>query len=415
MLALLVALVVNLGMGFTLGMGRAMESDSFYFLRIARSLAEGQGFRLREGFWPESPTMSRAPAWPFAISLTLRVFGNASPDRVMRILVLTLNSVVAVLVGVLTMRLFRKPSLSWIAMACYVLHPTALYLAYTGESEILFLVLALAGTILLLKEWRFKWLGFLCLGLSCLVRANFIPWVAFFVMLLGVGSWRKRMSPGWLLDVGGGWLNFPFLRLAICVLMFAAPAGLWMVRNYRACGRFPVLNTLRGQTFYGGNNVVVDHNRKFWGYWVFPDEIPGEIPMRELARTRSEVEVDTYYFSRGKSYVQQHWNTMPLLVVGKLVRAYVPVPWNLTAGTAVVSGYRWLMYLGTLAGLWIAWRRLDSGYEYIVLAMVCANVFTVVLMWGCARFAFELEPFLLPFAACGIGWLRGGSAVELEK
>ena len=104
-----------------------------------------------------------------------------------------------------------------------------------------------------------------------------------------------------------------------------------MVRNYKISGEFPVLSTLRGQTFYGGNNDLVANTWRWWGYWVFPNAIPGETPMVELAEFMSEVDVDAYYTQRGKAWIRAHIAGLPRLALGKLTRAYVPVPWKLTS------------------------------------------------------------------------------------
>jgi hypothetical protein len=169
------------------------------------------------------------------------------------------------------------------------------------------------------------------------------------------------------------------------------------------CGHFPVLSTLRGQTFYGGNNTVVAKDFKYWGYWVFPNSIPGEKPMVELAKTLTEYEVDAYYYSKGKQYIAGNPLSMPRLLIGKLVRAYVPIPWRLTRASGVVSAYRWLLYLVALIGIWGWWKHGDGTYRIVFLAIVMTNIATVLVFWGCSRFAFPLDPFLFPFAAAVVG------------
>ena len=190
--------------------------------------------------------------------------------------------------------------------------------------------------------------------------------------------------------------------LALGVALFLLPSGLWASRNYRVCGHFPVLSTLRGQTLYGGNNDVVANNFTYWGYWVFPDAIPGEKTMAELARSMSEYEVDRYYYEKGKAYIRSHLDSVPRMWMGKLVRAYVPVPWNLTVETGAVSVYRWFLYGVALIGVLRWWRAVDGLYRMTVSAMLLANTATILVFWGCARFAFPLDPFLLPFAAAGL-------------
>jgi hypothetical protein len=170
------------------------------------------------------------------------------------------------------------------------------------------------------------------------------------------------------------------------------------------CGHFPVLSTLRGQTIYGGNNSVVANDLNYWGYWVFPDSIPGETPMAELAGTRSEYEVDVYYYDRACSYIRENWFGLPRLLLGKLVRAYVPVPWKPQWASYGVCAYRILLYLAAIAGVFLGLRRVPRGYGVLLLAMLLTNIMTVLIFWGVTRFAFVLDPFLLPFA--GLAMVR---------
>lgn len=471
LLVLSLALAVNFTVGLKMGMSKPMTSDAEFYLLIAKSLAAGDGYSLREGFWPDTPTMTRSPAWPFAVSVGLRVCPGLSPDVVMRGLNLVLNSLVAVLVALLARRMIscqvaellrespeapaftasRTQQLgnsttlfSILAGALYIVHPQALYLAYGGASEILFLVLSLTGTLLLLSQKQRVMScsvaellhkepsslsrndpttqqpnnstafpaadlgGFLLLGLACLVRPNFILWIVFFAGLVilrprtgGVASAlvygghyvARRGFARWLAIIGVG------------ILIFLTPSLLWAVRNYQICGHFPVFSTLSGQTLYGGNNGIVANNLEQWGYWVFPNAIPGETPMVELSRRMSEYEVNDYYNRKGSEYIRTHLLEMPRLWLGKMLRAYWPLPWKATAGGLVAGVYRGLLYLAVVAGLIIGWRRLSRPYGVILTAMVLANIATVLIFWGCSRFAFAVEPFLIPVAVVALAIL----------
>jgi hypothetical protein len=274
----------------------------------------------------------------------------------------------------------------------YAIHPSALHGAYFGLSEPFFLLLVAAGVVLLLSWPRLPALaGVLLLGCACLVRANFVLWIGFFVVLYGLYALctRVQLRPRLI------------AQAAICILLFCIPPGLWMWRNSRVCGHFPVMSTLRGQTFYGGNNQVVAENLEFWGYWVFPDSVPGETPMRELAATKSEYEVDDYYYRKGTAYITGNIMKMPRLWLGKLVRAYVPIPWKPSMGSYAVSAFRWLLYAGVVLGLCVGWRGVRPVYHAALLSILATGAVAVLGFWGCARFAFAMEPFLLPIVGAG--------------
>ena len=391
LLVFCLALVVNFGVGLKFGIAKPMASDAEHYLDIARSLAAGHGFYLPHGFWPQAPTMSRSPAWPFTVSLALRLFPHAAPDTVMRCLVLTLNALVATLVGALALRLFAWRSVALLAAAAYAVYPTPLFLACQGASETIFLLCGLAGTLLVLgKGWR-PFVGMLVLGCAALSRPNFVLWVGSAGALWLVSAvWTRSLC---LAGTG---------RRAAAALLFLVPSLLWAARNYTVCGDFPVFSTLRGQTFYGGNNAVVADTLEYWGYWVFPDLVPGEPRMEDLARTKSEYQVDCYYYARGKDYVRQHAFAMPRLVLGKLVRAYVPMPWKPAWGTYAISVLRLALYGLAATGALLAWRRTVPVFRLVVGAMILTNVATVMVFWGCARFAFAWEPFVLPWAAFAV-------------
>jgi hypothetical protein len=237
--------------------------------------------------------------------------------------------------------------------------------------------------------------GFLLLGLSVLVRANFLLWIGFLFLGLVVRGMRDRRLPG----------ARELAVLAAGAIIFLLPPMLWAARNHRVCGDFPFLSTLRGQTFYGGNNEIVAGQKKFWGYWVFPDQIPGETTMWNLSRTMSAYEVDVYYTNKGKTFVRDNLLGMPKLELGKLVRAYVPLPWNPSLRSCALAAFRWALYIGLVLGLACAWGRLDRVGRMSLVAVGLTNVATVLIFYGYTRFAFVIEPFYLPFVGVAVSEL----------
>jgi len=411
----LFALVVNLFAGFCFGISRPIESDGDYYLQLAQSLASGNGYKVTRGFWPEAPSMRRLPGWPAVVAAALKAAPGAHPDTLMRVLALLTNAAAAAAVCAMTVRILRRTPPAFFAGIFYACHPEGIYYALNGFSEPLFILLVASGITCLLPPLRlddevvpagrsadvlnrpsgipvpFREIsGGIILGCASLVRAGFAVWPLIVIGLVVL----RRLAGKWRVDCTG---RLPALTIALLISFL--PPLLWMQRNYRVSGAFPVLSSLRGQTFYGGNNPVVADDREYWGYWVFPDRIPGEIPMVELARTMSEHEVDRYYYNRGKDYVLKHARDYPGLLLGKLVRAYVPWPWHPTAGSVAVSVYRWMLYCGVLLGLCSFRQHRDTMYGIFLAAMLLTSVLTVLIFWGCARFAFAIEPFLLPPAA----------------
>jgi hypothetical protein len=271
--------------------------------------------------------------------------------------------------------------------------------AYHGLSEPLFVTLCVTGLLSFLagssEDYRRPLLvftGFLLLGMAVLVRANYILWIGFLFIGLVAGAMRDRRIPG-----------IRELSLLVCAAtVFLLPPVLWAARNHRICGEFPVLSTLRGQTFYGGNNAVVAGQNKYWGYWIFPNSIPGETAMWDLSRTMSEYEVDVYYYNKGKTFIRSNLARMPKLELGKLVRAYVPIPWNPGLRSWALAAFRWAIYVGLFLGLMSAWGQLGRLWRIALTATLLTNVATVLIFYGYTRFAFVIEPFYFPFVGVGL-------------
>jgi len=185
--------------------------------------------------------------------------------------------------------------------------------------------------------------------------------------------------------------------MGLSMLLFLLPLGIWVTRNAVVTGRFPVLSTLRGQTFYGGNNSVVARDFKYWGYWIFPNAIPGEVPLVELAQTHNEAEVDTYYWEKGWAFLGDHPGLIPKLALGKMIRAYVPVPWRWSRAALAASAVRAVILVLAVWGLIRGWRASPAGWRILLTGMFVVNLVTVLLFWGNARFSYVWEGFLVPF------------------
>ncbi len=400
-IVLVLACMVNGAALVVWGVSTEVESDAKYFLGIAQNLADGNGYKNPYNYWPNQPTMDRAPGWPVLEAVALKITpGNIASHTIARVLAVLINISNPVLICLLSIIILKKPILSIISGGLYVLHPTALYTTLNALSEPAFVLLLVAGTILVLRKTERQYLpvlGAFLLGLACLIRPNFIlfPFVLFGVWFI----WRLFHLP----DTGGidrkkiGGVLASFA-------VFLAPTSFWMLRNYKVSNEFPIISTLMGQTLYGGNNEIVANDLDVWGHWIFPDKIPDTPSMHSLTETMNEQEINTYYAERGKKYIFSHWRTMPRLLLGKLIRAYGLVPW--TAGTTnyLVALFRSGLYLlGTIGVLWLNIDKSKLNLFCLLLAsMILVNIATVLIFWGSPRFAFAIEPILCVLAGFGI-------------
>ncbi|MBT7064845.1 MAG: hypothetical protein HN919_00940 [Verrucomicrobia bacterium] len=394
----LIALVIGLGAGFKTGLNAPLVSDARQFMNVAESLASGNAYVDKGTFWPDQPSMQRLPAWPLLMATGIKLLPFAPPDAVARTVCLVLNATAAVLLFMLGRHLTGSILPGLIAGLAYAIHPTGLYFAINGLSEMLFLVLVCGGILLLLKTHMVHRLsGALLLGCACLARANFVLALPIAIAVATTAALAGRKIP----------LRANLTVLLLGFALFCLPSALWLARNHHVSGRFPLFSTLGGQTLYGANNSVTANDLGFWGYWVFPNAVPGERPLAELAQTMGEAEVDQYYVTRGRAYIRDHALAMPRLLLGKLIRGYVPMPWKPSLGAYAVAGYRWLLYLGAAIGLCVGWRQLSSSYRTLWMSMLLTNLVTVLLFYGSTRFSFAFEPFLLPFFGIGAVHLLG--------
>ncbi len=362
----------------------AGDSDGPFYAGIARSLAAGKGYVLEDSFWPDKPTMGRAPLWPFMLSIPARLASGLDDFELLRVTAACLNAVSAVLLFGIAWMLSGSLRVSTAAGIGYALYPVALALTAGGFSEIPYVFVAALGTFLILQRGRPMYLGALVLGLSPLVRSNFVllPVMAGLAALPGLTKmrvWRQSL---------------------MLAALFWLPSGLWIARNYELSGEFPVLSTIEGETLYGANNSYVASTLRVWGYWVMPDEIPGEATKKSLAQTRTERQLDLYYHQKGMAFLKEHWFELPRLEVGKLIRGFVPVPWVANWGSYGVFFFRAVLYAAILFNL-RTFRGMDAYFRIIVTAMFLVVLLTVLIYYGTYRFTFCVEVFLLPVVAAG--------------
>lgn len=361
------------------------DGDGPFYVSIARNLAAGRGYVLGESYWPDKPTMGRAPVWPALLSVPARVLPGLSDVSLLRETAAWLNAANAVLLFGIAFLLSRSLIASIATGVAYAFYPVALALTAGGFSEIAYVFVAASGLLLILRGGRGEYLGAFVLGLAPLVRSNYI---ALPVMVGLAGLFRLKNLNHWK-------------RFGILAVLFWLPAAIWITRNYALSGQFPVLSTIEGETLYGANNEYVASNLAFWGYWVFPNEIPGETAKKELARTMSEREMDHYYHRKGMAFLKSHWFELPRLELGKLVRAFLPVPWVASAISYAVFFTRGLLYMGILLTLG-TFRQMDQRYRATVTGMFLVLLVTVLIYYGTYRFTFCVEVFLIPPVVVGL-------------
>jgi hypothetical protein len=402
MMALL-TLVVDVAIIIHMNPDSPTNGDGPYFIGLARSLASGRGYYLEKSFWPDRPNFERVPLWPAILAVPALVLPNANDNAILRFTGAVLHAVAAALMVLLTFQLTGNLVGGALAGAFLGLYPPASGLVSAGYSEIAYLLVTLAGLMLVFEGGKLAYAGVLLGGTGVLARSNFLLLPAMLFVLMACIHPKGMLA------------RRNLLRWVIGTALFCLPAALWVVRNYAVSGSFPVLTSLEGEVLYGGNNERVASDLSVWGYWIMPNDIPGETTKKELARTRSEMEVNQYYHDRGMQFIRANWYALPRLIVGKLVRSFVPVPWVPLAASYIAFFFRACVY-AAFAAAWFLWRDRNEAYTLLVGAMFLVTLATTVVYYGTFRFAFCVEPFLFPFIVGGFAqmarsaWPRWGRA-----
>ncbi|MFN7921676.1 MAG: hypothetical protein U0Q16_16365 [Bryobacteraceae bacterium] len=392
---LLIALIVNVSILSILGPGRPVESDTVFYVDIARNVVEGRGYVNLRSPWPEAPTTDRLPGWTGMIAGALLLNGGKlSTPLLVRGLSGLLNVLAASLIAALALRVTRDPAVAVLAGLGYVFYLPALYLTDNALSEIPFVCLLCGGALLLLRH---QWLpASLLLGAGCLFRGNML----FLGPALAIALFV--------------WFRLRLATVAACVLAFAAAPGAWMIRNALvAPGCAGVLTSASGEVVRGALNPVVMYGWENWGYWVFPNEIPGEPKLREVAATRNQCETAKFYQARAVEFAKENWTGMPLLMAGRIARAYLPFTTHPTVASVLGFGVRGVLLVLVLA-TWKRWRQAIAGdYQTLLAALFGVSLFTTLALVAGARHSFWLETMVIPCAATGLlSWWRARSAAD---
>jgi hypothetical protein len=401
-LILVIGLPVLLVFAVKSGLNRPFEpgGDASRYAVIAASVAHAGVYRDPTGYWPMQPAYDRMPAWPLILSIGMRIAPDAIDEVVSRLTNVVCLALAGIAMGTLCQRLGVRPILCIISGLYVSLSPVLIYLAIEGLSEISFVLIVTTGLACAFSGPRYLYPAALLIGLGALVRANFIlvPLLFAALALLFPSARRALIS------------RATVRRAALALCLALLPVGVWVTRNYALSGRFPLLSSGGGETFYGANNEITANTLSHWGYWVVVDAIPGETAKAILAkRFPNDIPLDDYYYSRGKEWVSNNVRVLPRLVVGKLVRSFVPVPWATSPSVLEYVAFCSRLALQVLFVITIPfwWPGMNRQYLLFLAALGVAHLITTVLFYGSVRFTFcFLEVFTVPCVAFGIDrWL----------
>jgi len=368
--------------------------DNSQYASIAASVARGHGYKDPVGVWPTKAATDRVPVFPLVLSIGMRLDPRASEQVISRVTNLVCLALAGIAMGALCRRLGLRPGACLVGGLCLSLAPVLISLALQGLSEICFLLVVTAGLVLVFSNPRCFYPGCVVIGLGTLVRPNFIVVPFFFAALALLVTYARKQLTGSMA-----------LRGALALCLTTLPALLWMVRNDAITGRFPLLTTDYGETFYGSNNDVTANQLQYWGYWTFPDNIPGETPKKILATRMNDVDLNDYYYQRGADWIESHPSALPRLLLGKTIRSLALVPWSDSPSWQefAVFTLRLVFLALVLITMPYWWHAIDRRYLLFLGALAISHAVTTVMMYGLVRFSFcFFEIFTAPCLALGL-------------
>jgi len=377
--------------------GLQMGQDGIDYHNLGESMAHGHGFARKDG----TPTSFRAPGFPFLLAGIYLV-----PERgflLVYIVLCLLGALTCILTYFLGTELFPEAGarLAALLMVFYFPH---IYFATVWASENAFIPafgLSLWCILVLLRRPNplIALLAGLAMGYAVLTR----PFAILCLPLLAIVLIWKRLSPA---------------VIAACAVFCAVTLAVtlsWSWRNFEV-QHAPVLATTNGgSTFYGGNNDVVLHSPKFYGGWLPTAELPGGAIFKAAP---SEVARDHEEWTYGENWVKGHLAAMPLLVVMKLARFWLP---EVSSGNRMYvlldlvtyTPYLLLIIWAAITG--IRTRQLLTREWAVIHAAFAATLITAVVFWGSPRFRDANATLLVLYATFGLMQLIGSLEARRKR
>ena len=393
------ALALRLGMGVYLGFnsppdGGACGADTVEFERMAWSAAQGGALSIYPG---GQPTAFRAPGYPLMLTGLYRLFGRTY--FINRLVLSLVGAATCVLVYVLCLRLGLSRATANVGAFLTAMLPLQVYWCGHFMSEPLAAFFNVAGCVVLLgrrsqvKGDKTKAGGPFAAGILFGMAALTRP-AAILVPPLLAGLWAMNRRVTWRQTA---------TRTALLVLGMAIVIAPWSIRNRVALGRWSLIATNGGSTFWGANNEVVAAPGRQWGGWVSTN-VHHERKEREVRSLQNEVDRDRKEWEIGREYVIQNPGKVPVLLLGKFIRLLTPFPQSANRIYVIAAAIGQMFLLPAfLAGLILILRDPDARWRFTPInTQLLVLLVTTAVFYGSERFRAPYEPLMAVYAAVAV-------------
>ena len=370
-----VALLVRLAFAFFYWTDKPLTHDEREYLSLAESLSNGRGFTYGEtGVTGTSPRFGRAPGYPAFLALFPIPARPESAPATIKIVQSVLGAFGILLIASIARRAGGEHAAvisAWIA----TFYPPLVWMPSYVLSEALYLPLALGCALLLTVagstvagDVRRSAAAGLIAGAATLVRPGMLVFLPMAALWL---AGRRQLAPA--------------LAFTLAATVVIAP---WTLRNMRHYGRFVLIASEGGVTFWTGNHPRA---RGEGDLAANPELKREEIAFRAAHPGLSAEELEPLYYRDAWQYIRNSPGDWIALLVRKAFYTIVPIGPSYTLHStkyllASVVPYAVLAPLA-VAGF-IVIRR--SGQSPEALYLLAASVVLTSLMF------FPQERFRLP-------------------
>jgi len=393
--AVVVGLILRLGFSLGYWVDKPLTRDETEYLSLARSLTAGDGFVydevVRAG--PLDP-FGRAPGYP--VFLALVGGGLAVPTAVptsVKVGQSLVGALGVLLAGIIAGRLGGARTghaAAWLA----AVYPSLVWVPAYALSEAVFWPLGLGAAWLFDRAadhdgrsatWRFAVCGILA-GLAVLVRPGVILFAPAAVAYL---AWRRRPQAA--------------VAFAVGAILVVAP---WTARNYAHHGRFVLVASEGGITFWTGNHPAAIGDGDMAANPAIKSD---SLALRARYPELTEEEMEPVYYREALGWIRSHPGHWLALEVRKAFYLVVPIGPSYTLHSTryvLASVVPYVLILpAALIGAWLAGerRRRVRGLWLLLFS----SVLTALIFFPQERFRIPvIDPVLVICAAVTAAHLR---------
>jgi 4-amino-4-deoxy-L-arabinose transferase-like glycosyltransferase len=416
---LAVALTIRLVAALAVGPELAPGADADDYVRIGKSIADGDGIPTHELMLNNGgPSALRPPAYPFTLGGIFAITGDSLAAA--RIAQALLGTVTVALLGLVAWQIFRRRDVALAAMGITAIYPPFIGIGAALMTETLFLPLMLGSVAAALEQrrvggWRWAVAAGVLAGLATLTRVSGVYLVLPLLLLVWTG--RPLLSRAALR---------PVAAVAASAALVVAP---WTIRNAIEFDAFVPVTTATGIAFAGAFNPDTREDPDH--LWLPAFAVPELQPLFNMPGL-DEAELSGELSSYAREFAFDH----PFYVVelawsnlGRMLEIHGLSPRVEDAqlfgfshedkDTGLFKAMHGLNTFGfyvlaalAIAGLWLgAWRRIPWP-----LWILPAGVFAGALLTIAAtRYRLPADALLILLAAPPVARIRAAPAAEEEE